>query len=248
MTVGEVARVARVSVRTLHHYDAIGLVSPSRRSTGGYRVYTDEDLATLQQVLFYRELGMPLAEIARVVHDPAFDRHAALLAQRDALRRRIGRLGAIVALIETTLAHEEGALRMTKEDMFEAFGDFDASAYEDEVRERWGDSDAYREAARRTSRYTKDDWSRFRAEQDALNARVAALLDAGVPADDPRALEAVEGLRLAIDRWFYTCSRAMHAQLGEMYVADPRFAATYEAIRPGLARYLRDATAANAAR
>jgi MerR family transcriptional regulator, thiopeptide resistance regulator len=248
MTVGEVARISRVSVRTLHHYDAIGLLAPTARSESGYRLYTDADLARLQLVLFYRELGLQLDAIRRIVHDQAFDRREALSAHRNELRRRMERLHAMVDSIDRTLAHDGGIIPMAREEMFEVFGDFDPSTYEEEVRARWADTDAYRESARRSASYTKDDWQRYAREQEALDLRVAELMDDGVPADEVRAMDAAEELRLAIDRWFYPCSRDMHARLGEMYVADERFTATYEAIRPGMAAYLRDATAANARR
>ena len=132
--------------------------------------------------------------------------------------------------------------------MFEVFGDFDPAEHEAEAKERWGDTAAYKESARRTRRYTKDDWARFKAESDAVNEAIAALMDEGVAPDDPRAMDAVERHRLLIDTWFYPCPVEMHEQLGRMYVEDARFTATYEKIRPGMAEYLRDATAANARR
>ena len=137
---------------------------------------------------------------------------------------------------------------MTKEEMFEVFGDFDPSEYEDEVKKRWGDTDAYKESARRAKRYTKEDWQRFKTESEEISNKIATLVDEGVTPGDPRAMGAVERHRLQIDRWFYPCSHEMHAELGRMYVADPRFAATYEKIRPGMAQYVCDAIAANAAR
>jgi len=137
---------------------------------------------------------------------------------------------------------------MTKEEMFEVFGDFDPAEYEDEVRERWGDTEAYRESARRAARYTKTDWQRFKTESEEIDAAIVALMDEGVAPDDPRAMDAVDRHRDQIDRWFYPCSRQMHAALGRMYVADPRFTATYEKIRPGMAQYVCDATQANAKR
>lgn len=120
--------------------------------------------------------------------------------------------------------------------------------YNAEVQQRWGHTDAYKESARRSKNYSAADWERFRAESESINQVIVSLMDAGVPADDPRALEAVEQARLQISKWFYDCSRQMHAQLGQMYIADPRFSATYEAIRPGMAQYMADATAANAQR
>ncbi len=247
-TVGQVARIAHVSVRALRHYDELGLLRPSWRSASGYRLYGAADLARLQQVLFWKELGVSLERIGELMADPAYDRRQALRAQREQVQDRARRLDAVLALIDRTLESLEGGPQMSEEEMFEVFGDFDPAAHEDEARERWGGTGAYRESARRTSRYGADDWRRYRAESEAVNAELAALMDDGVPADDPRAADAAERHRLQIDRWFYPCSREMHVELGRMYVADARFAANYEKIRPGLAQYLCDAIAANAAR
>jgi hypothetical protein len=154
----------------------------------------------------------------------------------------------MVAAVDAALDAMERGVTMENTDMFEVFGDFDPSQYEDEARERWGGSDAYKESARRTRRYTKADWTRYKAESDANAAAIAALMDEGVEATDPRAMDLAEQHRLLIDTWFYPCSHEMHVGLGEMYVADPRFTATYEQAGPGMARYFRDAIKANAAR
>jgi DNA-binding transcriptional MerR regulator len=248
LRVGEVARLAHVTVRTLHHYDRIGLVRASGRSEAGYRLYTERDLERLQTVLLYKELGFGLGEIRDVLAEPGFDRREALRAQRAQLARRSERLDAMLALIDKTLAAMDEGTAMTRDDMFEVFGDFDPKEYEAEVEERWGETDAYKESTRRARRYTKEDWLRFKAESEAVNEAVARLMDEGVAPDDPRAMDAVERYRMMIDTWFYPCPRQMHAQLGRMYVADPRFTATYEKIHPGMAQYMCDATAANAAR
>lgn len=248
MKVGDVARLAGVSVRTLHHYDELGLLTPSRRSEAGYRLYTDEDLERLQQILFYKELGFGLERIAAVMSAPDFDRREALVEQRQLLADRVRRLQATLNLVDKTLASIQGGFQMTKEEMFEVFGDFDPSQYEAEVQERWGDTDAYKESARRTKQYTKADWQRFKDESEEIGNDIARLMDDGVPPTDPRAMDAVERHRLQIDAWFYPCSREMHAELGKMYVTDERFRRTYEAVRPGMAQYVCDAIQANLAR
>ena len=245
--IGEVARLAHVTVRTLHHYDRIGLVRPSGRTAAGYRLYTAGDLERLQTVLLYKELGFGLGEIRDQLAEPGFDRREALRAQREQLARRAARVDAMLALIDKTLAAMDEGTPMERSDMFEVFGDFDPAEHEAEAEERWGDTEAYKESARRTRRYSKDDWARFKAEADAVNEALATLMDGGVAPDDPRAVDAVERHRLLIDRWFYPCSVEMHQQLGRMYVEDARFAATYERIRPGMAEYVRAATAASAA-
>jgi DNA-binding transcriptional MerR regulator len=247
-TVGQVAALAKVSVRTLHHYDELGLLSPPVRTGAGYRLYGDDDLAALQQVLFFKELGFGLADIGRIMHDPHFDRLEALRMQRRMLAEKSARLALMVEAVEAAIDATEGGVRMDAEDMFEAFGEFDPKEYEKEAEDRWGNTDAYKESAHRTKRYTKDDWVEIKAESEAVSAGLAALMDEGVPATDPRAMDLAEQHRLQIDRRFYPCSHEMHCSLAEMYVADPRFTANYEKVRPGLARYMHDAILANAAR
>jgi MerR family transcriptional regulator, thiopeptide resistance regulator len=248
LRVGEVARLASVSVRTLHHYDRLGLVTPSERSEADYRLYAPPDLERLQTVLFYKELGFALETIRALLADPAFDRRQALSAQRDLIAERALRLRALLRLIDTTITALDGGIQMSKEEMFEVFGDFDPADYQDEVKERWGSTDAYKESARRTARYTKEDWQRYKAESAEILDSLAALMDAGVSPADPRAMDVAERARLQIDNWFYACSREMHSGLGQMYVADPRFSATYDRVRPGMAQYLCDAIQANLVR
>lgn len=248
LTVGEVAAIASVSVRTLHHYDEIGLLAPSVRTGSGYRLYDNGDLAALQQVLFFKELGFGLADIARIMHDPQFDRLEALRMQRRMLQDKSAQLAKMAEAVDAALDATEGGVTLDAGDMFEHFGDFDPKEYEKEAEERWGDTDAYKESARRTKRYTKDDWARFKAESEANGLAIAALMDEGVVADDPRAVDLAEQARLLIDRWFYPCSHEFHVGLAEMYIADPRFTATYEKIHLGMAWYVHDAIQANAAR
>jgi DNA-binding transcriptional MerR regulator len=248
LTVGEVATLVSVSVRTLHPYDEIGLLTPSVRTEAGYRLYDDGDLAALQQVLFFKELGLGLHDIARIMSDPTFDRLEALRMQRRMLKDKSAHLALMVEAVEAAIDATEGGVTLDAKDMFEAFGDFDPKEYEKEVEQRWGGTEAYVESARRTKRYTKDDWIKIKAESEAVNAGLAALMDEGVAADDPRAMDFAEEHRAQIDRYFYPCSQKMHVGLGEMYVMDPRFKQSYEKVRPGLAQYLCDAIKANAAR
>lgn len=245
-TVGEVARIARVSVRALHHYDEIGLVKPSGRSAAGYRLYTEADLDRLQQVLFFRELGFKLEDIVAILRDPAFDRRKALIAQRALLEEKVERARSMLQLVEKTLRALDGGVQMTKEEMFEVFGEFDPTEHEAEAKERWGDTDSFRISKERTAKYTKDDWKRMRAESDAILDDFAKKAEAGVPPEAAEVRAIAERHRLHIDQWFYPCSHAMHAGLGRMYVDDPRFAANFEKKRTGLAEYVRDAIAANA--
>jgi DNA-binding transcriptional MerR regulator len=247
LRVGEVARLAGVTVRTLHHYDEIGLLSASGRSDAGYRRYADGDLDRLQQILFYRELGFGLDEIRSVLQDDGTNRLGHLRRQHAMLRDRIARLERMRAAVEKAMEADTMGINLTPEERLEVFGDFDPNEHAAEVEERWGQTDAYRESARRASRYTKADWQRIKAEGQRAIEQVVAAMRSGKPADSPEAMAGAEGHRRQIHDNFYDCSYEMHVGLAEMYLADPRFTATYEKIAPGLAQYLHDAIVANAA-
>jgi DNA-binding transcriptional MerR regulator len=248
MNVGEVAALAGVTVRTLHHYDRIGLLSPSGRTGAGYRQYSPADLDRLHQVLLYRELGFPLEEIATLLDDPAADPEAHLRRQHALLRNRLDRTSAMVAAVEKEMEARAMGISLTPEERFEVFGEHDPAQYDAEVEERWGETDAYAQSKRKTAAYTKDDWMRIKAEGEDIEARFAAALQAGAPADSEQAMDLAEEHRQQISRNFYDCPPGMHAGLGRMYVEDERFTAHYEQRAAGLAQYVSDAVQANAAR
>jgi len=246
-TVGKVARLAGVTVRTLHHYDEIGLLSPSDRSSTGYRRYDDADLERLQQIMYYRELGFPLEEIAEIINDPAADPASHLRRQHELLSERVAKLQKMINAIEFAMEADKVGINLTPEERFEVFGDFNPDDYAEEVQERWGDTDAYRESARRVSRYTKADWQAIKAQSEDWGRRIVAVMESGAAPDSSEAMELAEEHRQQISQWYYECSYEIQTGLAEMYLADERFMATYEAIKPGLTVFLRDAILANAA-
>ncbi|MFF8867219.1 MerR family transcriptional regulator [Streptomyces sp. NPDC015139] len=247
-SVGQVAGFAGITVRTLHHYDEIGLLVPSERTYAGHRRYNDADLDRLQQILFFRELGFPLDEVAALLDDPDTDPRAHLRRQHELLTTRIEKLQKMAAAVEHAMEARTMGINLTPEERFEVFGDFDPDEHAAEAEERWGGTEAYRQSRRRTARYTKEDWKRINEEMGAIHGRMADLLAEGVPADSAAAMDVAEEHRRFITGAYYDCPHEMHACLGEMYVADERFTATYEAVRSGLAVYLRDAIVANNAR
>lgn len=249
LTVGQVAERFGVTVRTLHHYDAIGLLSPSARSHAGYRLYTEEDVTRLQHVVVYRRLDFSLEEIAQLLDDdtqPALLEH--LRRQRDTVMSRLEELAELVTAIDRALEREMTGVNLTKEEQRELFGDGFSDEYAAEAQDRWGDTEAWRESQQRTSRYTKADWEEIKAESEEVNAAFVAALEAGEPATSEAAMDAAERARLHIHERFYSLSADFHRNLGDLYVSDPRFTKTYEDIRPGLAQYVRDAIHANADR
>ena len=245
--VADVARLSGVSIRALHHYDAIGLLTPTARTEAGYRLYTDVDLLRLQQILIGRELGFPLEAIKRSLDDPRLDQRAALIEQRRRLEEQAWAVGEMLRAVDAALAVVGRDPEGDAMEMKELFGGFDPSTYEAEVEERWG-GPALDESKRRVKGYTADDWKRQQAEQGAIYAEAAAAMRGGVEPASQAAMEIAERHRLSIGKWFYPCSRAMHAGLADMYEADERFRASIDQAGEGLTAFLSAAIRANAGR
>lgn len=247
-TVGEAARMSGQTVRTLHHYDRIGLLVPAGRTPAGYRSYSDEDLERLRQILTYRELGFGLDRIAALLDDPAADARAHLARQHRLVTERIERLRTMARGIERLMEADTMRLDLTPAERLELFGDFDVDAHSEEARRRWGGTEAYARSQRRVGSYTKADWERLNAEGEEIYLALAAAMNDGQAPDSPAVMDLAERHRAHITRWFYDCTTCVHRGLGRLYVDDERFTATVDAHAEGLSVYLREAFAANAAR
>ena len=243
-TVGELARMTGVTVRALHHYDEIGLVRPSQRTAAGYRLYEEADVLRLHRVLLYRELGLPLEEIAAAI-DEQHDSAEILRRHRDALVEKRARIDQMLAALDGALDDLAKGKTMTSDDFKKLFDGFDPAEHEDEARARWGESDAYKESMRRTKSYGKDDWEAIKAEAGAIYQRIADRMKAGAPPTDPEVQDAVEAHRAHISRWFYPCSKEIQKGLGQMYVGDQRFTENLDKVTPGFAAFLSEAIAAS---
>ena len=211
MTIHEVSRLAGISVRTLHHYDAIGLLPPTALTEAGYRLYDDTALARLQSILLFRELEFPLRDIRRILDDPGFDQKAALNDQIRLLELRQEQLGRLIALARETM--NEGVTSMK----FDAFDKTELRQYAAEVKQKWGNTKAYQEYSQR--------------EKDGATGDPAGLMQCFAalgelkqlnPAD-PQVQAAVRALQQFITDNFYTCTPEILAGLGQMYTADDRF-------------------------
>ncbi len=243
--VSEVARTTGISVRTLHHYDALGLLTPRGRTGAGYRLYGDEDLLRLQQILLGREQGLSLEAIRRSLDDPRFDRRQTLLAQRRELQMRSEHTAAMIRAIDAALAMLENAAGAGNMNMEHLFEGFDPGSHEAEAGRRWGHTDEYLESAKRTKSYTAEDWKRMQSEQAAIYTDAFAALQAGSAPDSVEAMAIAERHRLSIDRWFYACGFALHASLADGYEADRRFAENIDRFGAGLTPFLSAAIRAN---
>ncbi|MGI8592475.1 MAG: MerR family transcriptional regulator [Nakamurella sp.] len=246
-SVGQVAELAGVTVRTLHHYGQIGLLEPKDRNGSGYRLYSDADLERLQHILFYRELGFSLDDIATILADPAATVRGHLRKQHELLRKRIARLSEMVVAVEKEMEAQAMGVQLTPQEKFEIFGPNYSDDYEAEAQQRWGDTPQWSQSQQRTSKLTKQEWVDVKNAGDDLNRRLAAAMAGGAASDSIEAMDLAEEHHRSIEQ-FYDCPYAMHRGLGDMYLADPRFTKTYEDEAAGLTQWLRDAIHANADR
>lgn len=245
-TVGQVAQAAGTTVRTLHHWEQVGLLVPSGRTAAGYRVYDADDLARLQRVLAYRQLGFGLDAVRELLDGDA-DVATELRRQAVLLRERAARLLRVADTLETNAEARRMGIELEPHELLEVFGDEDPTLHAAEAEQRWGDTDAWRQSQERTRRYDKQDWLRIRAATDDLEERMAAAMTSGAAVNGAVAAALVEEHRRGIEA-FYDCSLELHRALGRMYVDDERFAAHYDRRAPGLARWLHEAIEAAAAR
>lgn len=251
-SVGQVSGFAGVTVRTLHHYDQAGLLCPGERSPAGYRLYSDADLARLQQILFYRELGFSLDEIADILQDPRASALEQLRARREVLVEQITKLQRLVEVAEHAMDVQQTGVRLTPQERFEVFGEitFDLS-YATDAQLRWRHSEGHQRSMARAAEHTKEDWTRIMAEAAAWRKDLLAAHADGERADGERAGELAEEHRQHITRWFTPCPPEMHLRIADDFARDPRAFALVvppSQQRPGLASYLRAAVHANAAR
>ncbi|WP_408007651.1 MerR family transcriptional regulator [Pseudalkalibacillus sp. A8] len=240
MKVKEVADLVGISVRTLHHYDEIGLLKPDETTEAGYRLYSDDNLETLQQILFFKELGFPLKKIKEIINSPSFDRQEALKLHRKMLVEKRTRLDKMISTIDKTIEHKKGAIQMTNKEKFEGF-DFSQNPYEKEARERWGDEAVDKSNAKLAS-MTEEERKTLGDKMNEIYRNLADLRDTSPESEEAQA---------AIKEWYvflnsnfdhYYTLEAFKG-LGQMYVDDARFTKNIDQFGEGLARFMRDAMA-----
>lgn len=242
-TVGQLAKLAGVTTRTLRHYDRIGLLRPKAKSGAGYRVYGEKQVDRLQQILFYRELGVELGAVARIMDTPSFDQAEALQSHLNALQAQRTRLDKLIETVERTMAARKGEITMTDEEKFTAFKqgliDENERKYGAEVRARYGDV-AADESNAKLKAMTKAQYEDTEALSQAVNEALLAAFVTGDP-QGGLAQKACELHKQWLMRYWTHYSPEAHKGVAQMYVDDARFAAYYDAVAPGCAQFLRDA-------
>lgn len=241
--VKEVADLTGISVRTLHYYDEIGLLKPETITAAGYREYSEKNLETLQQILFFKELGFPLQKIEEIITNPSFDRQKALEVQYKMLLKKRSQLDRIIRTIEKTIQHEKGEIKMSNKDRFAGF-DFSHNPYEKEARELWGDA-AVDQANARLAALSKSEREEFAERFKEIYENLAKLRH--LPPDSEEAQAAIEEWYLFLNK-MGDYSLEAFKNLGEMYVNDPRFTENIDKFGEGLARFMREAMAVYAER
>ncbi len=238
-TVKQLSKLAGVSNRTLHYYDEIGLLTPTVVANNGYRFYDQEALLRLQQILFYKELDIPLENIKDIIDRSGFNQLEALQAHREALLKRVQRLNHLIQTIDKTVRHLQGDYTMKQEEYFEGFSEEQQKEYAEEARKRYGD-EAVNESEARWNSYSKE-------QKNAIFAKGKLVMEAFANAMN-REPSDPEVQKLALE-WhhhienFYACSYERLRGLGDLYVEDPAFTKNIDRGHPGLAAFIHKAIA-----
>lgn len=243
-TVKEVAEISNVSVRTLHFYDEIGLLKPAFVGENNYRYYEEEQLLLLQQILFYRELGFPLAEIQRVMESPDFNKIQALEAHRTTLAAQNERTHDLIRTIDRTLDHLKKGAPLKETEIYLGFDPTKQAEYEKEIKDKYGDR-LLKESKRRTKNWARADYENVKIGYDQIHREMTVLLERGVAFDSAEAHSVIDRHFEIINR-FYTPTREVYVGLGQMYCEHPEFRKLYDSHHPKLAEYMRDAMRAYA--
>ena len=233
MQIKEFAEFTGVSVRTLHYYDEIGLLTPAfvDRATG-YRFYDENSLLRMQEILFYRELDFSLKSIGEILSSPNYDKSKALNDQKQLLTIKKERLERLILAID-------GAMK--GENIMKAFDNTEFDKYKAEAKEKWGNTDAYKEHAEKTKNYSKDKWNNVIGTMNDLMAEFALCMKNGVNPNSAEAQNLVKKLQEHITENYYNCTNQILAGLGQMYVADERFKNNIDKHADGTAAYICDA-------
>lgn len=229
-----------MTVRTLHYYDKIGLLAPSNIQKNGYRSYKEKELLRLQQILFFRELDFPLMDIKRILDKPDFEIIGALRRHKDLIKLRQKRFDKLINTIDKTIKSMTNDNKMKDEELYDAFKDEDVKQYQEEAKEHWGNTYAYKQSMERVSKMTKAQMEKLKKDGEELTRKLANAMDKDIKSKEVQ--ELISEYYKSI-RFFYNCPLEMYRNFGKMYVDDSRFTTYYDKHRKGLAVFMQDAIA-----
>ena len=236
-SIKKIADLAGVTTRTLRYYDEIGLLKPAGVGENSYRYYDQGNLMRLQQILFFRELDVPLDDIMLIMSQPDFNLVEALENHRTALKNRSLRLEKLIGTVDHTIDIIKGDNAMKEQELFEGF---DETKYEEEARQRWGHTPQYVESQRKWASYSKEQKQAIKEEGGHFALRMVTT-NPNAKTDDADVQAAIGEYLAYFNKYFYTCDAEFLRNLSDIWVADERFAINYERIREGGAKFLRDA-------
>lgn len=240
--VKEVAEFTGVSVRTLHHYDQIGLLTPEAVSTAGYRLYSEENLERLQQILVFKETDLSLHEIKEIIDRPEFNRKENLIKHKELLLAKKKRLEEMIMTVERTIHSIEGGYHMEEKDMFKGFDmreiEEHQKKYSEEAKERYG-KEIVEKVEKKTAGYSAENWGDIQSKTDEIYQRLIAGMEQGPKA--PEVQQAVADWRKFITDHYYDCTLDIYRGLGDLYVDDPRFTRNIDKYQQGLAAFFKEA-------
>ncbi len=236
-TVKQLSKLAGVTPRTLHHYDEIGLLKPSRVGDNGYRYYGEESLLRLQQILFYRELDIPLDDIKKIMGRRDFDVLGALQSHKDALKKQVTRLNRLINTVDNTINHLKGTNIMSDKAYFEGFSEEEQEKYAAEAEQLY-DAEGVRESNRKWKAYSAAKKESIMAEGKAIYMELIAAMPKGPGSKDVQTL--IERWRKHIE-YFWTPQLDQLLALANGYNDDPRFKANFDKMHPQLAEFMREA-------
>ncbi len=242
-TIQKLAKLAGVSTRTLRYYDEIGILNPARINSSGYRIYGENEVDLLQQILFYRELGVNLEQIKEMITAPNFDKAATLKEHKKKLLEKRAQINALIANVEKTIASEEGKITMSNKEKFEGFKkkmvEDNEKKYGEEIRNKYG-NDTVDKSNQKMMNMSQEDYETVtKLGQEIIETLIEAM-KTGDPASE--LAQKTADLHKQWITYFWTeYKKEAHAGLAQMYVDDERFTAYYDQYRKGAAEFLRDA-------
>jgi len=237
-TIKELSDIANITIRTLHHYDKVGLLSPKRDSSNRYRIYGEDDLLRLQQILFFRELDFSLIDIKNILSDENFDIVKSMEDHKKMILLKRKRLDKLLKTINKTINKVTKKKFMKDEELYESFTTEEMEQLAKEAKDRWGHTSAYKQSEKKMRSMTKEQMNVIKKEGDEISRKAAALMGRNVNDKD---VQSVIDLHYKHLSNFYTPNLEMYKGLAEMYINDTRFTKYFEKYKKGLAQFMHDA-------